>query len=198
MLLGSSQIEWSFFLPIKILQFGFMNKRTALTLNKNLNKLARIQDKNGFWQWASYSKARCTGEALATIIGIESRPNHSVQSKTIFSGLSWLMESQNADGRFDECNYTNGICSIALAESLQVGFYSQELLLAARHAAKFLLQEQQFEGGYFATTSNFQTENPRQINNLATIWCIIALRSLKSAGIETLKIQNTLLRYRLI
>jgi len=154
-----------------------------------LNWLARHQSLNGSWSLSGY-RARCkdsscsgnvkeggaesaaTALALLPFLGAGQTHKSGRYSKTVRSGVAFLMNNQKLDGdlRMGHTMYAHGLASIVLCECYGISG-DKAVGRAAQAALNFIMQAQDPGGGGWRY-------NPRQAGDTSVAgWQIMALKS---------------------
>jgi hypothetical protein len=166
--------------------------------------LARNQNKDGSWglngksdprgrAWRganSYSPSM-TGFALLAFLGAGySHKSGHKHGEVVRRGLAWLVEKQAADGGFSgrgkRCGYSQGICTMALAEACALGVryskkpgdFDRRLRAAAQKAADFCAKSQNPYAGWDYSPRGGTSDTS------ITIWNCLGLKSARFAGLR--------------
>lgn len=171
------------------------NKLTEETVTLGLKWLVKQQKKDGSWSLLgpyedgirSIDNApAATALALLAFQGAGNTRTMGEHSAVVKRAWTWLLNQQNADGSFAPAErasealfYTQAICVIALCESIAMEKrVNADVKYKAQKAVQFLLENQnQKSGGW--------KYEPQTSSDLSvTGWCVVALKTAETAGIE--------------
>ncbi|PCJ54298.1 MAG: hypothetical protein COA79_22060 [Planctomycetota bacterium] len=163
-----------------------------------LEWLSKNQEADGHWSSKKHSPKETSevdtaGTGLAILCFLSSGHNTKKGSykNTIKKALSWLVKKQEANGRFDHRNYSNGICTMAISEAAGMGLGGSLVKKARNKATDYLLSQQNASGGY-----NYKKSNSIQRNDLSiTGWSLMGLRSAMLSGYKKKQIQRAFLKF---
>ena len=170
---------------------GGGSKATESAVDWALWWLANHQEKDGHWDSVKYegealTDNACTGAALLAFLGAGHTDKVGKWKSNVKNAITWLKASQKPDGSWEGMrgNYTNGICTMALAEAAGMGCGGSETKKAAELAVDYLLKQQNVGGGFNYTGPNVRTDMS------VTGWCIMGLKSAMLAGIKEKEIKE--------
>jgi hypothetical protein len=190
----------------KVVKDGGGNAASEAAVARGLKWLAHHQAPDGHWSLNHFErfahdddgkeeKCGCEGQAVreddiaATGFGLlpflgagqTQKPNKETKqidySKTVKTGLEFLMKKQGADGNFGGGMYSHGIATIALCEAY--GMTSDPALkISAQKAIRYIEDAQDPDGGGWRYS-------PRTPGDLSvTGWQLTALITAQKAGLE--------------
>jgi hypothetical protein len=153
--------------------------------------LANHQEKDGHWDSAKYEGAgtpevdsAATGAALLAFLGAGHTDRIGKWRLNVKTAVEWLILAQRPNGSWDARNYTNGICTMAIAEAAGMGCGGSEVKKAAELAVDFLLKQQNASGC-------FDYSGPSARDDMSvTGWCIMGLKSAMLCNIKTKEIKD--------
>ncbi len=122
-----------------------------------------------------------TGLALAALIGHGETPSSEEFGPCVDRAIAWLIDNQEADGRFrgrDKMNYSHAIATIAICEALAVTGHP-EVRRAATRATDLIVRGQNPSGGW-----NYDFRPTARDDTSFMSWCAQALFAAQAAGIE--------------
>ncbi|PCJ52542.1 MAG: hypothetical protein COA79_23335 [Planctomycetota bacterium] len=147
--------------------------------------LANHQEGDGHWDSGKYEGAgtpevdtACTGAALLAFLGAGHTDRVGKWKKNVKKAIEWLLIAQRPNGSFDNRNYANGICTMAIAEAVGMGAGGSDARKAASLAVDYLLKQQNDSGGF-----NYTGPSGRDDMSV-TGWCIMGLKSALVSGIK--------------
>ncbi len=160
-------------------------------VDKALWWLANHQEADGHWDSGKYEGAgtpevdsACTGAALLTFLGSGYTDRTGKYRKNVASGVKWLLDAQKPNGSWDQRNYANGICTMAIAEAAGMGVGGSEVKKSAELAVDYLLKQQN-------ATGCFDYSGPSNRDDMSvTGWCIMGLKSALIANIKEKEIKE--------
>jgi len=128
--------------------------------------------------------AACSGYALLCFLG--AGYDHATANRyrrTVKRGIDYLLAVQNADGSFPGRNYTQGVCTMALAEAYAM---SNDPMLRepCKRAVDIILARQLRDEDGYPLAWNYKDPNPKRIDSSVSGWCVMALKAARVAGIE--------------
>jgi hypothetical protein len=147
--------------------------------------LANHQEPDGHWDSGKYEgngtpevDSACTGAALLTFLGSGYTDRAGEYKKNVGSAVKWLLSAQKPNGSWDQRNYANGICTMAIAEAAGMGVGGTEVKKSAELAVDYLLKQQNASGC-------FDYSGPTNRDDMSvTGWCIMGLKSALLANIK--------------
>lgn len=147
--------------------------------------LANHQEEDGHWDSGKYEgsgtpevDSACTGAALLTFLGAGYTDRTGTYKKNVASAVKWLLSAQKPNGSWDQRNYANGICTMAIAEAVGMGIGGTEAKKSAEMAVDYLLKQQNASGC-------FDYVGPSNRDDMSvTGWCIMGLKSAILANIK--------------
>lgn len=171
---------------------GGGSRETESAVDWALWWLANHQEKDGHWDSAKYEGegtqevvTAATGTALLAFLGAGHTDKVGKWKTNVKSAIEWLIAAQKPDGSWDKRNYTNGICTMALAEAAGMGCGGSKTKVAAELAVDYLLKQQNGCGG-FTYTGPYPVGSDMSV----TGWCIMGLKSAILAGIKEKEIKE--------
>ena len=172
---------------------------TEAAVLRALRWLQSVQEDDGSWTLASGGEKDAkagaapamTGLALLTYLAHGETPASEEFGYTVETALRWLLNAQEADGRFkgrDSHDYSHPIATFALCEAY--GMTPNPLLeTAATRALRVIIDGQNRHGGW---TYNCK---PDARNDLSyTGWCVQAIKAAKLARISCAGLDEALER----
>jgi len=164
---------------------GGGSKKTESAVDWGLYWLAHHQEPDGHWDTGKYEGAgtpeadsACTAAALLAFLGAGHTDRVGKWKKNVKVAIKWLIECQRPNGAFDTRNYSNGMCTMAIAEAAGMGAGGSEAKKAAELAVDYLIKEQNAKGGY-----NYTGPSGRDDMSV-TGWCVMGLKSAMVSGIR--------------
>ncbi len=166
---------------------GDANTEEAVRLG--LEWLARIQAEDGSWDYTKYgvgeqqraAQAHRVGVAgLALLAFLGQGHNHLDPGPfrdTVAKAIKYLLNVQDANGRFPGTLYAQGICTMALVEAYGLT-NDTPLLPPAQKGVEAIVAAQNSTGGW-----NYQPGGGRGDTSV-TGWQVMALKSARRVGIE--------------
>jgi prenyltransferase beta subunit len=177
----------------KAVMRGGGSKATESAVDWALWWLANHQEKDGHWDSAKYEGGKgngdkvdvaVTGAALLAFLGAGHSDKAGKWKLNVKNAISWLIENQRPNGSWDDRNYTNGICTMALAEAAGMGCGGTQTKKSAELAVDYLLKQQNENGGFDYTGPS------KKADISVTGWCIMGLKSAILAGIKEKEIKE--------
>ncbi|PCJ57084.1 MAG: hypothetical protein COA79_17290 [Planctomycetota bacterium] len=175
----------------KAVMKGGGSRKTESAVDLGLQWLADHQEPDGHWDAGKYEgeasakvDTACTGAALLAFLGAGHTDKVGKYKKHVKSAITWLLSVQNPNGSFAKTNYTNGICTMAIAEALGMGCGRSDVKKSTDIAVDYLLKQQNISGGY-----NYKGPSKRDDMSV-TGWCIMGLKSAMVSGIKVAEIKN--------
>lgn len=145
-----------------------------------LRWLKKNQNSDGSWNQV---KPAMTGFALLTFLAHGETPASVEFGETVEKAIRFLVEAQDAGGRFtgrDGHDYTHPIATYALCEAY--GLTKVPMLKgAAEKAVDVLIAGQHPNGGY---NYNLNNNNPTRNDSTYMSWCCQAVKAAEMAGLE--------------
>ncbi|PCJ52541.1 MAG: hypothetical protein COA79_23330 [Planctomycetota bacterium] len=164
---------------------GSATRKTESAVDAGLWWLAHHQEADGHWDTGKYEGAgtpevdsACTAAALLAFLGAGHTDRVGKWKKNVKVGIKWLIECQRPNGAFDSRNYSNGMCTMAIAEAAGMGAGGSEAKKAAELAVDYLIKEQNAKGGF-----NYTGPTSRDDMSV-TGWCVMGLKSAMVSGIR--------------
>jgi hypothetical protein len=170
---------------------------TEAAVLRALRWLQSVQETDGSWTLASGGEQGAkagaapamTGLALLTYLAHGETPASEEFGYTVEAALRWLLNAQEADGRFkgrDSHDYSHPIATFALCEAY--GMAPNPMLeTAAKRALRVVIDGQNRHGGW---TYNCK---PDARNDLSyTGWCVQAIKAAKLARIYCVGLDEAL------
>jgi len=169
---------------------GGGSKATESAVDWALWWLANHQEKDGHWDSGKYegagtpeSDSACTGAALLAFLGAGHTDKAGKWKANVKTAVSWLVAAQRPNGSWDNRNYSNGICTMAIAEAAGMGCGGSEVKKSAEMAVDYLLKQQN-------TSGCFDYTGPSARDDMSvTGWCIMGLKSALLAGVKEKEIK---------
>ena len=164
---------------------GGGSKKTESAVDWGLYWLAHHQEPDGHWDTGKYegagtpeSDSACTAAALLAFLGAGHTDRVGKWKKNVKVAIRWLIDAQRPNGAFDARNYSNGMCTMAIAEAAGMGAGGSEAKRSAELAVDYLIKEQNASGGY-----NYTGPSARDDMSV-TGWCVMGLKSAMVSGIK--------------
>ena len=166
---------------------------TEAAVSRGLRWLAQVQNKDGSWSLANYSKsgnprnkgdAAGTALALLPFLGAGQTHEFGVHRKTVAKGLAWLLDNQKESGDLrinfpgQAGMYAHGHAAIVLCEAFAMTG-DQRFKEPAQKAIRFIENSQHRQGGW--------RYRPKQAGDTSVLgWQLMAIQSARAAdaGIE--------------
>ncbi len=162
-----------------------------------LEWLIKNQEPEGYWDTKKHEgKGTLEENLLATSFSLISflSAGHTSKvgkrKKNVAIALAWVAQQQKDDGSWNDDNFLNAICSIALAEATSMGCSLEKpeaLKEKATLAITYLLKQQNSQG-FFGQTKSSQNDM------FVTSWCVMALESAKIANILKDEIEDAFVK----
>lgn len=153
--------------------------------------LANHQEKDGHWDSGKYEgngtpevDSAVTGASLLAFLSAGYTDKAGKWKTNVKNGLAWLVMTQRPNGSWDSRNYSNGICTMAMAEAAGMGCGGSEVKKSAELAVDFLLKQQNASGCFDYTGPSTRDDMS------VTGWCIMALKSALISGIKEKEIKE--------
>jgi hypothetical protein len=169
---------------------GGGSKATESAVDWALKWLADHQEKDGHWDSGKYEgggtpevDTAATGSGLLAFLGAGHTDRAGKYKNTVKTAVTWLIAAQRPDGSWDKRNYSNGICTMAMAEAAGMGCGGSEVKKSAELAVDYLLKQQN-ESGCF----NYEISKRNDMS--VTGWCIMGLKSALLSGIKEKEIKE--------
>jgi len=176
------------------------SKKTEAAVDAGLMWLANHQEKDGHWDAIKYEGASAegagpaevdsaaTGAALLAFLGAGHTDRTGPWKNNVKTAISWLISTQKPDGSWGLRNYSNGICTMAIAEAAGMGCGGSPTKKSAELAVDYLLKQQNTSGG-------FDYKGPSNRDDMSlTGWCIMGLKSALLAGIRENDIKEAFIK----
>jgi hypothetical protein len=152
---------------------------TEAAVLRALRWLKKNQASDGSWP---RTKPAMTGLALLAYLAHGDTPASEEFGLTVESALKWMLENQEADGRFkgrDGHDYSHPIAAYALSEAYAMTMIP-DLKYAAEKAINVIVKGQQASGGWDYNCKASSTRNDTSYAG----WCAQALKAAQMAGLE--------------
>ena len=167
------------------------SESTETSVNSALTWLANHQEKDGHWDSGKYegggtSEVDCAvaGAALLAFLSAGYTDKSGQWQENVKSAINWLVKNQKPSGEWDKRNYTNGICTMAIAEAVGMGCGGPAAKKSVLLAASFLLAHQNSSG-------MFDYVGPSGRDDMsASGWCLMGLKSAMLAGVKEKEIMD--------
>jgi len=161
---------------------GWTGWPPAARVDPALEWLARAQEKDGHWdsqRWGANHNcdAAVTGLAIMAFLSNGETDREGTHKKNVSNALKWLEARQSADGGFGERFYTQGICTMAIAQAYGMTQNAQ-WRTPAQKALNFCCANQNPYGGW-----DYLGNNPARVDTSVTAWMVLALKSGVSSGL---------------
>lgn len=166
--------------------------KTESAVDNALMWLAKHQEPDGHWDTAKHEGegtgevvSAASGSALLAFLGAGHTDKAGKYKGNVKNAIQWLIKNQKPNGSWDARNYTNGICTMALAEAAGMGCGGPEVKKAAALATEYILGQQNGCGGF-----TYTGPYPKGADMSVTGWCIMALKSALLAGIKEKEVKE--------
>lgn len=177
--------------------FACGSKRSETSVDLSLWWLANHQEKDGHWDSAKYEglrsqEADCadTGMALLAFLGTNQTDKVGKWKSNVKNAINWLIANQKPNGSWDDRNYANGICTLAMVEAAGMKCGNMEVKRSAENAVEYLLKQQN-------DTGCFNYSGPSDRNDMSiTGWCIMAFKSAMICDIKKKEIKESFQKCR--
>lgn len=160
---------------------------TEAAVARGLRWLAKVQNEDGSWSLANYSKSHrrsnngdvaATSLALLPFLGAGQTHEFGIYRETVARGLAWLIRNQKSDGDLrinfpgQAGMYAHGQATIVLCEALAMTG-DQKFLDPAQRAIEFIENAQHSKGGW--------RYRPGQTGDTSMLgWHLMALQSARA------------------
>jgi hypothetical protein len=168
-------------------------------VRRALRWLRDVQASDGSWSTASgetggnrgTAQPAMTGLALLTFLGYGETPASAQFGHCVENGLAWLVDHQDADGRFqgrDKHDYSHPIATYALCEAYGLTRHSL-VKEAAERALSVIVNGQNARGLW-----NYNCEPGKRSDLSYSGWCIQAIKAAHIAGLGGEPVRTALKR----
>ena len=176
----------------RLLMKGGGSKKTESAVDLGLMWLANHQEVDGRWDAAKYDgeakeefNIADSGAAMLAFLGAGYTDKVGKYKMNVKKGFEYLLSKQKGDGSFGDSNYTNGMCTMALAEAVGMGCGNPNWRKSLESAVDFILKQQNEYAGW-----DYRGPSKRTDMSL-TGWCIMALKSALIAGVKENEIKRS-------
>ncbi len=167
---------------------GHADRGNEEAVLRALRWLKSVQRPDGAWE---DPPAAMTGLALLTYLAHGDTPASEEFGSTLQRGLEWLLEAQQADGRFrggDEHEYSHPIAAYALSEAFMMTRVPR-IRDAAERAVAVILDGQHAAGGW-----DYNCQESARNDTSYSGWCVQALKAGLVAGLRNAALAEGLRR----
>lgn len=174
------------------------SKKTEAAVDAGLMWLATHQEADGSWNCGKYEgeaneqfNVATTGAALLAFLGAGYNDKTGKYKNNVKKGLEYLMSQHKESGAFFHDlanNYTNGICTMALAEAIGLGCGVPAWKKNLEKSVDNILKQQIPYAGW---TYHDGSKRTKEITDMSvTGWCMMGLKSALLVGIRENEIKR--------
>jgi hypothetical protein len=171
---------------------GGGSKKTESAVELGLMWLANHQEEDGRWNCGKYEgevneqfDVATTGAALLAFLGAGYNDKIGKYKVNVKKGLEYMMSKQKENGAFFHVlanNYTNGMCTMALAEAIGLGCGVPAWKKNLEKAVDNILKQQIPYAGWTYFDGSSKTKEVTDMS--LTGWCMMGLKSAKMVGVR--------------
>ncbi|HUS57778.1 MAG TPA: prenyltransferase/squalene oxidase repeat-containing protein [Planctomycetota bacterium] len=145
-------------------------------IDPGLQWLARVQEPDGRWdsmKWGANHNcdAGVTGLAVLAFLADGNTDRSGRYFRNVYLALRWLEKRQASDGGFGERFYSQGICTMAVAQAHGMSGTATWRGVAQK-ALDFCCANQNPNGGW-----DYMGNNPNRVDTSVSAWMVLALKS---------------------
>lgn len=176
---------------------GGGSEKTELAVEMALEWLAKNQEKDGHWDSGKQEGAgtpetdqAATALALLALLGAGNTEKEGKWQENVKIAIKWLCVHQKSNGSWDNRNYANGICTLALAEAIGMGCNNNNLSNYLNKGVYYLLKNQNSSGCFDYTGPSVRDD--MSISG----WCILGLKTAMNIKIKDREIKKALQKFK--
>ena len=182
----------------RLLLKGGGSKKTESAVDLGLMWLANHQEPDGSWDCGKYEGEKneqfnvaTTGAALLAFLGAGYNDRIGKYKNNVKKGLEYMLSQQKESGAFfhdGANNYTNGMCTMALAEAIGLGCGVPGWRKNLEKAVDNILRQQIPYAGWTYYDGSKKTKEVTDMS--LTGWCMMGLKSSLMVGVRENEIKR--------